>query len=39
MKIEKHKGPDRFSIAFNIIPKGEFGPLMEGKLIFIKIKK
>ena len=24
-QIEKHKGPDRFSIAFNIIPKGEFG--------------
>jgi uncharacterized protein (TIGR02466 family) len=30
-QIEKHKGPDRFSIAFNIIPKGEFGPFT-GKL-------
>jgi len=25
-QIEENKGPDRFSISFNIIPKGEFGP-------------
>jgi len=30
-QIEENKGPDRFSLAFNIIPKGEFGP-RTGKL-------